>query len=119
MDTTVGVRHWILLGVVTVAALLLLWGAASLPAVCAAVEGPSGSCAQEARAMPATIGALVILGLAAVTVIAALLGPRRRVEGVSRGEGIVALGTMIIGAVGVVAAVVVLFSAGFAVGGPF
>lgn len=115
MDTSVGLRHWILLGVVTIVALLLLWGAASMPAICAAVDPPMGSCTQEARVLPATIGALVIVGLAVVTALVARLSRRRRVEGVSRSEGIIALGTMAIGVVGVVAVIVVLFSAGFRV----
>lgn len=113
VSTAIGTRHWILLGVVTAVALLLVWGAASLPAVCAA---GAGSCTQEARSLPATIGTIVIVGLAALTIVVARMGPQRRVEGVSRGEGVIAAGTLIIGIAGVVTVVAVLFSAGFVVG---
>jgi hypothetical protein len=100
------------LGAVTALALLLMLWAVSKPAICAAVDPPMGSCSQQSRILPATIGALVVLVLAAATVLLALRSRGRR-EGVSRAEGIVAGGTMLIAVVGIVFVIVVLFSAGF------
>lgn len=104
-------RSWALLAVVTGVALVLLVGAAGAPAICAA--SPTGSCTREARMLPAVIGAVVVLLLAALSAVVALRSPQRR-EGVHRVDGVIALGSAAIGVVGIVFVTVTLFSAGIA-----
>lgn len=108
-------RSWVVLGAVTGGALALLLWAAGKPAICAAVSSPTESCTQASRLLPAVVGVIVVVGLAAATAAIALRSPGRR-DGVHRSEGVIALGSIVIGAVGIVFAVVTLFSAGFALG---
>lgn len=107
-------RDRVLLWTVTGVVLLLLLWAAGRPAVCAASDPPTGSCPQDGRIRPAIIGILVTVGLALVVAAAARRHAGRRADGISRSEGIVALGVMAIVVVGIVFVGITLFAAGFA-----
>lgn len=103
-------RAWVLLGIVTVAVLLLLAWAARMPAVCATAV----PCSQDARVLPSVLGSIFVAALAVGTAALAHHSRGRVTEGVRRSDGIVAVGTAVIGAVGIVFVVLTLFSAGFA-----
>ena len=103
-------RDRVLLGTVTVAALLLLVWAAGHPAVCAA-DGP---CDQGARFLPAALGAGLVVVLALGTAVLAHRHRRHVTDGVRRSEGIIALGAALIAVVGILFVILTLFSAGFA-----
>lgn len=105
--TSAGWRAWLLLGIVTAAVLLLLWWAVNKPAVCTLVDPPQGPCDQELRVLPATIGLIVVLALAAATVLAGLLAPRR----IRRSA--VTIGAVLLGITGCVFVLLTLFATGF------
>ena len=103
-------RAWVVLGIVTSAALLLLAWAARMPAICAT----GAACSQQARVLPSVLGAILVAALAVGTVVLAHRSRGRVTEGVRRSDGIIALGTTFIVVAGIVFVVLTLFSAGFA-----
>lgn len=109
--TTIRAREWVLLASTTAAILGILLLAALMPTICAA----AGSCSPSGRLVPAVLGAVAVTGLAAGTAVVARRRAGRTRDGVSRSEGVIAAGALLIGVVGIVFAVVTTLSAGFAV----
>jgi hypothetical protein len=105
----VRVRDWVVIGGVTLAMLLLLAWVSLRPVVCAA-----GSCDPHARVWPVSVGMLGVALVALATVILARRYAGHVREGVSRSEGIIAIGSTVILIAGIAFAIVAFAAGGFA-----